>query len=106
MTTKARHSLHCSWTPDYWLAHSEGYRVDTPEGHLGFVEEIVHTSDGEPCALRVRTGFGPGGLVRVPLSAVRDVEPAAESLVVRGTTERRSGSAPMIRPRGGARVRA
>jgi hypothetical protein len=34
---------------DYWLTHCEGYRVDSSDGRIGFVEE-VRGGDGPSCA--------------------------------------------------------
>ncbi len=64
----------------YWLSHCEGFRVDTVNGRLGFVEEI-RASDGlDDVVLAVRAGrFGR----RVTLVSARDVDfvvPRAERL--------------------------
>jgi hypothetical protein len=74
---------HESWTRGYWLCHCEGYRVETSDGFVGFVEEVVRSPGAsEPSALRVRTGFDGRGLVIVPVGMVREIRPEAEQIIV------------------------
>jgi hypothetical protein len=65
------------WTQRYLLLHCDGYMVDGPDGHVGFVSEVVE-SDGEP-ELVVETGAGE---LRVPMGAIERFDPSAERLRV------------------------
>jgi uncharacterized protein CbrC (UPF0167 family) len=87
MSTLLEHTTPCqSWTDEYWLCHCEGFRVDTPDGHLGFVEEIVWSDDGaKPIALRVRSSFGRRGLVTVGIDDVVEVPQDGSSILVRAS---------------------
>jgi len=68
------------WSADYWLRRCVGFLVDTADGHLGIVEQIVK-GEGEPAVLRVRPRPG-GQLVAVPVAAVRALDPESERLMV------------------------
>lgn len=70
------------WTRDYWLGHCEGFRVDGPQGRVGFVETVLGP-EGEPEALLVRGGILGGRVLVVPIEAVEDVRPRAERIVIR-----------------------
>jgi uncharacterized protein CbrC (UPF0167 family) len=85
MSTLVEHTPEChSWTDEYWLSHCEGFRVDTPDGHLGFVEEVAWSDDGaKPIALRVRCGFGGRGLVTVGIDDVIELRQDGSSILVR-----------------------
>jgi hypothetical protein len=73
-----------SWTDDYWLRHCEGFRVDTLDGHVGYVDEVVCSdATGAPLALRVRCGFGAGGIVVVRVDDVLELHQDGGSILVR-----------------------
>jgi len=43
------------WTEGYWLRHCTGFRVEGPEGQLGYVDDVLVDSEGSaPIALVVR----------------------------------------------------
>jgi hypothetical protein len=65
------------WTSDYWLRHCEGYAVDGPEGHLGFVSEVVEDDDSFDLIV-----FVDGDEVRIPSSAIVDVDLNGERIAV------------------------
>jgi hypothetical protein len=68
----------------YWLARSEGFRVDTPAGRLGFVELVMlRARPDEPDALVVRVGVLGRRLVVVPAEEVADVLPRRRRIVLR-----------------------
>jgi hypothetical protein len=72
-----------SWLDEYWLCHSEGYRVDSDAGHVGYVEEVVWEPVAErPSALLVRTCAGDCATVSVPLDDVVEIRPSVELIVV------------------------
>lgn len=74
---------HESWTREYWLCHCEGYRVETPDGFVGFVEEVVRSPGAsKPSALRVRTGLDGHGRLVIPAGMVREIRPDAERILV------------------------
>ena len=67
---------------DAWLKQCEGFRVRSPEGHLGFVETIdLEVATGRPRALAVRAGRII--VLVVPTAEVESVFPD-EKLVVLG----------------------
>ena len=71
------------WTSEYCLDHCEGYRVETSDGHLGFVEEVVWDPElGEPTELLIRKSHDAFGLVVVPTERVSNVRPEAEEILV------------------------
>jgi hypothetical protein len=56
---------------DYWLSHCEGYRVDTDEGRLGFVEAVLRGENPpRDTHLAVRAGRLGRRIVLVPISSV------------------------------------
>lgn len=64
----------------YWLLHCEGFRVDTANGRLGFVEEIRSGDglDGE--VLAVRAGHLGRRIILVPARDVEFIVPRARRL--------------------------
>jgi hypothetical protein len=75
-----KHEAESRWTHDYLLRHCKGYRVDVPDGHLGYVEEIVLPPDeSEPIGLLIR---GDSGLVFVSMRQIRDFSPRAQRILV------------------------
>jgi sporulation protein YlmC with PRC-barrel domain len=80
-------ALRGSWSPAYWLCHSEGFRAHTAEGRrLGFVEEVVWSADEtEVDALIVRRSCERGGTIRIPVGEVLEVCPEASKLIVAAT---------------------
>ncbi len=80
---------HSCWTANHLIAHCEGFRVESNEGKLGYVEEVVWAPDGsEPLALRVRSASGERGLVTMVLEGVLELHPNSELIVVRAPTRR------------------
>lgn len=64
---------------DYWLSHCEGFRVDSPRGFVGFVEEVlVDDSHGYPRALVVVSGRSAARRSVVPVGNVAVVQPTRE----------------------------
>jgi hypothetical protein len=64
------------------LLGCEGFRVEGPQGLLGWVEEIWLGASGEPVALAIRTIDGRDGLLRA--EDVDLVDPDGELLEMRG----------------------
>jgi len=73
-----------SWMPEYWLCHCEGFKVETRSGdHLGFVEEVVWSSDYSFVdALVVRRGFDSDGKLTLPVENVVSIRPEASLIEV------------------------
>lgn len=61
----------------YWLAHCEGYRVDTADGRLGFVEEL---RGGRVPMLVIRAGRLGRRLLLVPTDEVDFIVPRAQRI--------------------------
>jgi hypothetical protein len=71
-------------TFDYWLCRCQGFRVDSPEGRVGFVEEARFRSRVDrPDALAVRAGRVGRHLLIVPVDEVADIVPREERIVLR-----------------------
>jgi hypothetical protein len=68
---------------DYWLAHCEGYKVQSPIRGLGIVEEIIPPADDRPSLLAVRGGLLGRRRILVPTSDVALVVPRAMRLFLR-----------------------
>jgi hypothetical protein len=69
-----------SFDRDYWLSHCVGFRVDTADGRLGFVEEIRAGVDRYGDVLAVRAGLLGRRLVLVPATEVDFIVPRAERI--------------------------
>lgn len=65
------------WTRDYLLRHCEGYIVDGPDGHVGFVSEVVETDEALELVVE-----GASGEFRVPLDAIQYFDPHAERIAI------------------------
>jgi hypothetical protein len=80
---------------DYWLRRCEGFRVDAPQGRVGFVEEVRYASRCDrPDVIAVRAGFLGRLLLIVPVGEVAEILPGKELVVLRSSprlaaTERR-----------------
>jgi hypothetical protein len=60
-----------AFSTDYWLGHCEGFRVDSPGGFVGIVEEVVFSDPLGGARALVVVGRRPGA--RRWLVAVGDV---------------------------------
>ncbi len=68
------------WTDEYWLTRCCGFRVSAPDGHVGYVEEVLLASEGtSPAALVVR---GERAIL-VPAREIAEVLPGEERVVLR-----------------------
>jgi hypothetical protein len=68
-------------SPDYWLAHCEGYRVDADVGRIGFVEEVL--GDSSHRVLAVRAGSLGRRVILVSVDEVAYVVPRAQRIWLR-----------------------
>jgi hypothetical protein len=70
---------------DYRLCRCEGFRVDSPGGHEGVVQEVHFLSRlDRPDALAVRTGLGFRRRIRlIPVDEVEEVSLGEERVVLR-----------------------
>lgn len=67
----------------YWLSHCHGFRVDSPRGRLGIVEDVLYGVEHDrPSALAVRGGLFGGRLELVPIETVHTVEPRRKRLTL------------------------
>jgi len=89
MKTGYRESTHAPvFRTGYWLAHCEGYRVDSPDGRVGVVEHVRLAPDsGRPELLAVRSGlFVPRSLL-VPADRVEGVVPRERRVILRAAPQ-------------------
>jgi hypothetical protein len=85
---------------DYWLCRCQGFRVDSPAGRVGLVEEVRFGSRlDRPDTLVVRTGLLGSRLLGVPVDKVERVVPRQERLVLRSALEHRSRKEQLARLR-------
>jgi hypothetical protein len=92
---------HELWTRGHWLAHCEGYSVESSRGRVGYVEDVLLIAGGEsPVALRIRTRHHD--LVLLSIEHVREISPSLERIVVEEAWSGRLGLRPDPRsePRG------
>jgi hypothetical protein len=75
---------------DYWLCRCQGFRVDSPVGRVGSVEEVRFGSRlDRPDTIVVCTGLFGIRQLRVPVSEVEQVAPGQERLVLRSAPKLR-----------------
>ncbi len=68
----------------YWLCRCEGFTVESPSGHVGFVEGLRFRSRVDiPDLLEVSAGRLGRSLVLVPVSQVETIESEEQVLVLR-----------------------
>lgn len=68
------------------LARTEGFRVDSPSGFVGFVDGLRFlTRIDQPDLLEVRGGRFGRDVMLIPIEAVDEVVPAEQRLVIRTT---------------------
>jgi hypothetical protein len=68
---------------EYWLAHCEGYRVESPGGRVGLVEEVRGGEQGGTRSLAVLAGMRGLRRLIIPISEVDDIVPRAQRIVLR-----------------------
>ncbi len=84
-----------AFDPNYWLSRSEGFLVDSPDGGIGVVDEIVRTPDGD-IALSVAGGWFGRRQCLIPANEVEEIRPGPQRILVRA-------AAVHGKPRGGRR---
>jgi hypothetical protein len=78
-----------AWDFDYRLCRCEGFRVDSPQGRVGVVQELQFRSRiDRPDALAVRKGF-LGRLLLIPVDEVAEVSFGEERVILRRAPQRR-----------------
>jgi hypothetical protein len=66
---------------DYWLRHCHGFRVDSPRGRRGIVEDVLYGAEHDhPSALVVRGGLFGQRLELIPIETVDSVDPSRKLL--------------------------
>ncbi len=70
---------------EYWLGHCEGFRVDDPGGHVGFVDAVLSLPESRvPVSLLVRRPGPDGSILAVSVDEIDEVALDAERIVLRG----------------------
>jgi hypothetical protein len=68
---------------DYWLRRCEGFRVDSPDGRVGFVEEVRYASRlDRPDVIAIRAGLLVRLLLIVPVGEIAEIFPGDERIVL------------------------
>jgi hypothetical protein len=68
---------------DYWLRRCEGFRVDSPQGRVGKVEEVRYASRCDrPDVIAVRGGLLGRPLLIVPVGEAEEILPREERIVL------------------------
>jgi hypothetical protein len=69
---------------DYWIGHCEGYRVETHEGRLGFVDEVrENPADPDTPLLAIRAGMLGRRIVVVAADEVHMIAPRTQQIWLR-----------------------
>jgi hypothetical protein len=95
---------------DYWLRRCEGFRVDSPQGRVGFVEEVRYASRCDrPDLIAVRVGLLGRLLLIVPVGEVEEILPSEERIVLHRSprptaTERARGLRRLVEVGGAGRA--
>jgi hypothetical protein len=67
----------------YWLGNCHSFRVDTPRGRLGIVEEVLYDAGRRrPARLVVRRGVLGTRRTLVPVDQVEEIEPRRKRTAV------------------------
>jgi hypothetical protein len=77
VVARAGESVPGIWTRDYALRHCEGYIVDGPSGHVGFVSDVVETEGSLELLVD-----GVTGELRLSVDAIEYFDPHAERIVI------------------------
>jgi hypothetical protein len=68
---------------DYWLRRCEGFRVYSPQGQVGKVEEVRYASRCDrPDVIAIRCGLLGRPLLIVPVGEVEEILPREERIVL------------------------
>jgi hypothetical protein len=75
-----------SFDREYWLAHCQGFRVDSPGGRLGFVDEVrAGREDDGGALLVVRAGLLGRRLLVIPTRDAAFIVPQVKRIWLRST---------------------
>jgi hypothetical protein len=85
---------------DYWLRRCEGFRVDSPQGRVGFVEEVRYaTRCDRPDVIAVRAGLLGRLLLILPVGEVAEILPGEELVVLHRSPRPSATESPQTRRR-------
>jgi hypothetical protein len=83
-TNRAEPGTRIPVDSEYWLAHCEGYRVESPGGRVGLVEEVRHLPGRDRAeSLAVLAGMRGRRRLIIPVSEVQAIMPYAERLFLK-----------------------
>lgn len=69
----------------YWLAHCEGYLVDSPGGRVGLVERVLRVEGERPEALVILAGMYGRRRLTIPVNEVDVILPYAQRVLLRSS---------------------
>jgi hypothetical protein len=69
------------------LERCEGYNVLHPDGHLGFVDLVLHDENGAVTGVGVACGLFAARFVIVPLEEIARVDPSSRRVTLFDTPE-------------------
>jgi hypothetical protein len=83
-TNRAEPETRIPVDSEYWLAHCEGYRVESPGGRVGLVEEVRYLPGRDRAeSLAVLAGMRGRRRLIIPVSEVQAIMPYAERLFLK-----------------------
>lgn len=67
----------------YWLRHCHGFRVDSPRGRVGIVEDVLYGAERDRAsALAVRGGLFGQRVELIPIEEVDTIAPRRKRIVL------------------------
>ena len=90
MTDESKRTTEGPTGPEsYWLQVCHGFKVVSPRGRVGIVEDVLYGDEKQrPSALAVRGGLFGTHVELVPVEDVAQIVPRSKLLSLRATEER------------------
>lgn len=98
---------HAPVSDGYWLRHCHGFRVDSPRGRVGIVEDVLYgAAHDRPSALALRGGLFGQRLELVPIEEVDTIDPRRKRVALRPSAGANQSGVRVRRRAEGERARA